>query len=129
MKKQILLLVIFLSLVSTKTMAYDVAVENEDGKTIYYNYSEDGTELIVTYGIPYIYSMVANRVSYTGDVVIPEEVTIMNRTRKVTSIGNAAFVCCSGMTSVTIPNSVTSIDYEAFAYYFIIKIAPCMLVA
>ena len=104
-----------LSLVSTKTMAYDIAVENENGKTIYYNYSEDGTELIVTYGVPYLYSYVSNRVSYTGDVVIPEEVTIMNRTRKVTSIGNAAFVCCSGMTSVTIPNSVTSIDYEAFA--------------
>ena len=104
-----------LSLVSTKTMAYDIAVENEDGKTIYYNYSEDGTELIVTYSLPYLYSMSANRVSYTGDVVIPEEVTIMNRTRKVTSIGYDAFVCCSGMTSVTIPNSVTSIDYEAFA--------------
>lgn len=104
----------FLCLFSSKTMAYDVAVENEDGKTIYYNYSEDGKELIVTYGIPYLYSCSANGVSYSGDIVIPEEVTIMNRTRKVTSIGEYAFVCCSGLTSVTLSNSITSIGATAF---------------
>ena len=32
----------------------------------------------------------------------------------VTSIGNYAFYKCSGLTSITIPNSVTSIGYEAF---------------
>lgn len=39
-------------------------------------------------------------------------VTIPN---SVTSIGNGAFACCSGLTSVTIPNSVTSIGGFAFA--------------
>jgi len=34
----------------------------------------------------------------------------------VTSIGNGAFFKCSGLTSVTIPNSVTSIGDDAFAY-------------
>ncbi|MDY4184476.1 MAG: leucine-rich repeat domain-containing protein, partial [Sodaliphilus sp.] len=38
-------------------------------------------------------------------------VTIPN---SVTSIGERAFYGCSGLTSVTIPNSVTSIGYEAF---------------
>ncbi|MBP3211728.1 MAG: leucine-rich repeat domain-containing protein [Prevotella sp.] len=38
-------------------------------------------------------------------------VTIPN---SVTSIGNAAFLNCSGLTSVTIPNSVTSIGESAF---------------
>ncbi len=33
----------------------------------------------------------------------------------VTSIGNAAFIGCSGLTSVTIPNSVTSIGSGAFS--------------
>ena len=32
----------------------------------------------------------------------------------VTSIGNEAFMECTGLTSVTIPNSVTSIGYDAF---------------
>ena len=38
-------------------------------------------------------------------------VTIPN---SVTSIGGSAFYCCSGLTSVTIPNSVTSIGYATF---------------
>ena len=39
-------------------------------------------------------------------------VTIPN---SVTSIEGSAFYCCTGLTSVTIPNSVTSIGRSAFA--------------
>ena len=97
-----ILLAALVSMVSTKALAYDVAVENEDGITIYYNYINDGTEFEVTFNS---YSE-----SYSGDVKIPETVTIQNRTRKVTSIGESAFQYCSGLTSVTIPASVTSIS-------------------
>ena len=83
--------------------ASDIAVKNADGVTIYYNYYNNGTELEV-----------ASSGSYSGVVNIPEEVTYMGRTRKVTSIGYRAFEDCSGLTSVTIPNSVTSIGYRAF---------------
>ena len=95
MKKQLLLFaMILLPLVAS---AHDIEVQNADGKTIYYNYINNGTELEVTHSY-----------SYQGNVAIPEEVTYMNRTRKVTSIRDDVFRDCSGLTSVIIPNSVTN---------------------
>ena len=44
---------------------------------------------------------------YTGDVTIPASVIYNGKTYDVTSIDDNAFGYCSGLTSVTIPNSVT----------------------
>ena len=109
MKKQLLLLVLIL--LPMVASAYDIEVQNADDVTIYYNYINNGTELEVTFrGSSYdSYSG-----EYQGNVVIPEEVTYMNRTLKVTSIRNSAFFGCSGLTSITIGNSVTSIGESAF---------------
>lgn len=125
-----IILAIILYMVGVKTFAYDIAVENADGITIYYNYISDGKELEVT-------SKGKNEV-YVGDINIPEEVLFMNRSRKVTGIGNRAFynnyrtftsisipnsvtyigeeafACCYGLTTITIPQSVTTIENSAF---------------
>ena len=104
MKKQfLLLLMMLLPLVAS---AYDIAVQNDDGVTIYYDLTNDGKELAVVPG--------NKSGSYSGNIVIPDEVTYMNRTRKVTSIGFEAFSNCSSLTSVSIGNSVTSIGSWAF---------------
>ena len=87
--------------------AYDIAVKNADGVTIYYNYINNGTELEVTGSSKY-------NVKYSGSVVIPEEVTYGDKTLKVTSIGDYAFQRCEKLTSVKISNNVTSIGDYAF---------------
>jgi hypothetical protein len=45
---------------------------------------------------------------------IPSKIEYDGQTYPVTSIGSSAFSYCTGLTSVTIPNSVTSIEYYAF---------------
>ena len=109
MKEQIRLLV--LMLLPLVASAHNIEVQNDDGVTIYYNYINNGTELEVTFRGS---SSSSYHSEYTGNVAIPAEVTYMNRTRKVTSIGDHAFYCCSGLTSVTIPNSVVCIGGYAF---------------
>ena len=110
--------------------AHDIEVKNAQGVTIYYNYINDGTELAVTYRGTSYNSYIDE---YTGEVIIPEEVTYNSKTLKVTSIGGSAFSGCSGLTSVTfyckeigkwfqngyikeiiIGDGVTSIEEDAF---------------
>lgn len=87
--------------------------------TIYYNFINDDKELEVTY-LYYYYDYMRdwdwdeNDKVYVGSVVIPEEVTYSDVTRKVTKIGDCAFTGCGNLTSVTIPNGVTFIGNGAF---------------
>ena len=103
-KIKTILFTLLILMISTKAYAYDIAVKNADGVTIYYNYINDGKELEVV-----------GATGYKNNIVIPEEVTYMNRTRKVTNIGEAAFENHNSLTTVTIPNSVTSIGDKAFS--------------
>lgn len=52
--------------------------------------------------------------TYTGEVTIPSEVTCGGTTYQVSSISSSAFYGCSGLTAVTIPESIVSIGEQAF---------------
>ena len=114
LKKQSLitiLLTVLMSMTGARAFAHDIEVVNADGKTIYYVWTNNKTELAVTWrgSYPISYSN-----EYTGNVVIPKYVNYNGNTYPVTSISGTAFYGCSDMTSVTIPNSVTSIGNYAF---------------
>ncbi|MCH5307889.1 MAG: leucine-rich repeat protein [Prevotella sp.] len=109
MKRKIikLLLAVVCLLCSTSVSAYDFEVDG-----IYYNYINNRTELQVTYRD----NSASYSNAYLGNVVIPESVTYVGKTYSVTSIGDRAFYGCSGLTSVTIPSSITTSGAYAFSY-------------
>ena len=53
---------------------------------------------------------------YSGSITIPATVTYDGVEYNVTSIGSSAFEDCGGLTSITIPERVTEIRNNAFAY-------------
>ena len=91
--------VVLLAFAVQRAAAYDCEVDG-----IYYNL--DGTTASVTNK--------NTSYSYSGNIVIPESITYEGNAYSVTSIGDWAFAYCSGLISVTIPNSVTTIGYYAF---------------
>ena len=105
------LLAVLMSMVGAKAFAHDIEVANADDVTIYYTYTNNKTELAVSYRGS---SSSSYSKEYSGVVNIPESVTYDGKTYPVTSIGEYAFSGCTGLTSVTIPNSVTSIENYAF---------------
>lgn len=61
-------------------------------------------------------SVVSRDAKYSGDVVIPSQVSYNGSNYDVTSIGSSAFEGCVDLTSVSIPSSVTTIGGAAFYY-------------
>ena len=85
--------------------AYDVEVDG-----IYYNLNQTNKTATVTFqGFdPYSYN------EYSGEVVIPENFIYDDITYSVTSLGRNCFEYCRGLTSITIPNTVTSLENYCF---------------
>lgn len=100
------LLTLLFGITGSMASAYDCVING-----IYYNRSST-TTLTVTY------KSESNYDAYSGNVVIPEEVTYMGKTFRVTSIGKRAFYnCCTKISSITIPKSITYIGDGAFFHY------------
>ena len=87
-------------------MAHDFKVDG-----IYYNIN--GNEATVTFR-SYEESFIPFTGGYSGSVIIPATVTYNGTTYPVTAIDEQTFYDCAGLTSIDIPNSVTSIGTLAF---------------
>ena len=94
-------------LCATIATAHDFTVDG-----IYYNIVSSSAKTVrVTYkGTSY--SQYSDE--YSGVVVIPESVVYNGVDYSVTIIEGYAFYNCTSLTSITIPNSVTSISSGAF---------------
>ena len=110
------ILSLFLCMGSTHAFAaYDVALQNVDGKTIYYNLNVEDKVATITH--PNANICVGCTYSHYTDIInIPEKIEIEGEEYTVTTIDHGAFNGCTKVSAVTIPNSVTSIRSNAFSY-------------
>jgi hypothetical protein len=105
MKKQLILLVIILTSSLSKAYAYDYAIANSDGITIFYNIISDSEHTL---------SVVRGETLYSGALVLPTKVTIEGSDYTIIKIGEQAFMGCPDLISIIMPESVTEIGAQAF---------------
>ena len=121
MRKGLLILAVAVLAMLQTAWAYDFSATSPSGHTLYYEIISGTTNVgVVRPGTGSTYD---NYV--TGNVVIPATVTYGGTTYNVTELRSiydvssgydyGSFESCSGLTSVTIPNSVTSIGSSAFS--------------
>jgi hypothetical protein len=107
MKK--LFIITVLMALTASAFAYDFSAVCESGQTLYYSYVSDSGVKVV--------SPSTNWNGYTqptGHLIIPETVENEGVVYTVVSIGYQAFYQRHGLTSVEIPNTITSIQTAAF---------------
>lgn len=102
-------LLMFLTMLPLAASAYDAKIG-----VLYFNLNSSDMTATVTYKERISASETSG--DYSGDIVIPGEVTYNNTTYRVTSIGHQAFFRCTELTSVSIPNTVTTLESYAFYY-------------
>ena len=93
--------VVFSALADDNFTALDV-----NGNTIYYTTKSTSAPYVATV----TYNTTTAPGTYSGDVVIPSTVEYNEHTYTVTKIGADAFKNSTGLTSVTIPTSITTIE-------------------
>ncbi|MBO7651822.1 MAG: leucine-rich repeat domain-containing protein [Bacteroidales bacterium] len=103
---------LFAILFGSYAFSYDFSAVCESGQTLYYTIISS-TEPYAVQVVPENSTSPYYSTNPRGDLVIPTIVTNNGNTYSVTRISNA-FRSCTGLTSLTIPSSVTWIDSYAF---------------
>ena len=103
MRKIFLLFVALLA--TTALWAYDFKSGG-----LYYNITSDTTVEVTYYWAADGYGY------YETSITIPSQINYNNSTYDVTRIGNGAFIYSRNLTSISIPNSVKSIESNAFIH-------------
>lgn len=120
MKQRFIFAAILTLALTSKVFAYDFSSVAPSGHTLYFNFSWDSTSVGVTFpGVfDYVNQSFANCwTGYSkpiGNLIIPDSVTYGGHTYSVVWIGYGAFYECSGISSITIPNTILEILSGAF---------------
>ncbi len=97
--------------ISFTTPNYDFSAVAPSGQTLYYNIIDADNHYV---------EVICPQLSWsgftkpTGTLALPETVTYNDETYTLTSIGYAAFYNCTGITTMTMPATVTNIGNYAF---------------
>lgn len=100
-------------------IAYDFSAVAPTGQTLYYNVNgENATVTFPTtiYNAGMLQGSWNGYATPTGYLTIPENVEHSGTVYSVTAIDERAFAGCSGLITVLVPNTVTSIGDMAFSY-------------
>ncbi len=88
------------SIIYVDNMLYKILTEDGNTGTVQVG---DGLRAVIPYSV-------------SGTVTVPETIAYGGKLFKVTAIGSLCFRYCTGLTGVTIPDSVTYIGTGAFSY-------------
>ena len=114
MKKVLHLAVWFTFLIyGNNVFAYDFMAVAPSGQVLYYSYL-GGSAVKLVAPCSGCYDKWSGYTKPSGNLVIPDSVTYNGDTRRVMSLDNSVFQNCDELTSVVIPNSVTTIGNSAF---------------
>ncbi len=112
MKKNFIILAAMMLLgIFTPQVRANWAVVAPSGQTIYYYYDNG---IVITFPNADSSNPWGNYTKPTGDLIIPDSITLNGVKRPVRFIRYQAFATCNGLTSVTIPGNIASIGDQAF---------------